>query len=265
MLAAKRLLAEFFSDSGIRASHLYRTPPVGGPKGQSDFLNAVVSIEHDKSVWEVWDAIKRIEKELGRQRQHRWESRRIDIDVLLHDQDCIWTPHFKVPHPRMCMRSFILKPAMEIATDWIDPVSRMSMSQLLESLESKNGILIVSDRPEQEAKMQAAVRSSALEPRLKWLTLDSLHPNDIDRPKFSWPRRLLVVGIATPDPETIQWEDFTRSWAQSLGMDKTSNGLHLPIGPRYLLPTNDLDWARHEIQAAFDAMDCPVEIAFPFD
>jgi hypothetical protein len=83
--------------------------------------------------------------------------------------------------------------------------------------------------------------------------------------------RLTIVAVSTPDPETVLWEDYSRSWAIRLGMDHSRHNpleypeLHLPIGPRYLLPANDLSWAAHEIQSAVDAMSCTVEIASPFD
>jgi 2-amino-4-hydroxy-6-hydroxymethyldihydropteridine diphosphokinase len=45
MHAARRMLADSFGQQNVRISHIYRTPPVGGPAGQSDFLNAVAAIE----------------------------------------------------------------------------------------------------------------------------------------------------------------------------------------------------------------------------
>ncbi len=72
-------------------------------------------------------------------------------------------------------------------------------------------------------------------------------------------------------PGTVQdaaWEDMHRSVARwlglcpsvpaSLGSQTIQNAWPLN-GPRYLLSTDDLAWAEHEIVAAMDAMDCPVE------
>ena len=47
----------------------------------------------------------------------------------------VWTPHFKVPHPRMCMRTFVLIPANEVAPDLIDPVTGWSIGHLRKHLE----------------------------------------------------------------------------------------------------------------------------------
>ena len=271
MLAARRMLLEKFpSQSQFVFSHLYRTPPVGGPSGQSDFLNAVVCIEHPYSVWEVWDIVKSIESDLGRQRQQRWESRRIDVDVLLHDDLRIWTPHFKVPHPRMCMRSFILKPSLEIVPNMVDPVSRMTIEHLYARIKTQSDTLVSTPQRELTDSLRAALVAKSGSPDIRWQTLGIEESNRLLTECDSAPPRLTIVAVSTPDPETVLWEDYSRSWAICLGMDQSRLGQyghpegHLSIGPRYLLPANDLLWAAHEIQAAVDAMNCTVEIASPF-
>ncbi|MCU0712573.1 MAG: 2-amino-4-hydroxy-6-hydroxymethyldihydropteridine diphosphokinase [Pirellula sp.] len=272
MLAAKRMLREKFpSQSQFVFSHLYRTPPVGGPSGQSDFLNAVVCIDHPLSVWEVWDIVKSIESELGRQRQHRWESRRIDVDVLLHDDLRIWTPHFKVPHPRMCMRSFILKPSLEIAPNMIDPVSMMTIEQLFERIKSQAPTVVLTPEVGLTNSLRSSLASQYDSCDIHWHTLGIAESHPFFEKLKPRTPRLTIVAVSTPDPESVLWEDYSRSWAVLLGMDQWRHGsienpkVHLSIGPRYLLPANDVSWASHEIQAAVDAMNCAVEIAYPFD
>lgn len=133
---------------GFKLSRLFRTPPVGGPAGQPPFVNAVLAVETRLSSLEVWQAIRDVEQELGRQRDRRWEARRIDLDILLYEQQRIWTPHLKIPHPRMCMRRFILLPALDVAADWIDPVTQQSLRKLAEPLQAGPGSLwLVSKDP----------------------------------------------------------------------------------------------------------------------
>jgi 2-amino-4-hydroxy-6-hydroxymethyldihydropteridine diphosphokinase len=62
MRAASRLLKETFVTSEIRLSSILKTPPVGGPSGQGDFLNAIARIDHSLNVWEVWERIKQYRK-----------------------------------------------------------------------------------------------------------------------------------------------------------------------------------------------------------
>jgi 2-amino-4-hydroxy-6-hydroxymethyldihydropteridine diphosphokinase len=60
MRAASRLLEETFVASEIRLSSILKTPPVGGPSGQGDFLNAIARIDHSLNVWEVTYLVSRI-------------------------------------------------------------------------------------------------------------------------------------------------------------------------------------------------------------
>ncbi|MCY3012995.1 MAG: 2-amino-4-hydroxy-6-hydroxymethyldihydropteridine diphosphokinase [Planctomycetota bacterium] len=264
MSYAKRMLIDQFPDGDLRFSHLYRTPAIGGPQDQGDFLNAVVAIESDSSVWQVWETIKKIESDLGRRRFQRWEARRIDIDVLLHDDLRIWTPHFKIPHPRMCMRSFILQPAAEVASEWFDPVSSMTVGELLQHLHRPNSFVLLSSNVQLLEQFKRLIQSSPIDCPVHWLLVQSrdFQPSRIQ----SLEAKLVVAVVSTPDPETVQWEDYARDWAIAFGIqtDPTTPRA-LFSGPRYLLPGNDLPWAAHEVLAAFEAMQCPVEKVCAFD
>jgi hypothetical protein len=118
--------------------------------------------------------------------------------------------------------------------------------------------------------LRTALLSKRACPDIRWQTLEIEESNRLLQTIDSIPPRLTIVAVSTPDPETVLWEDYSRKWAIRLGMDQSRQSpcehpdVPLPIGPRYLLPANDLSWAVHEIQAAVDAMDCTVEIASPF-
>ena len=267
MRSASRLIKDAFENSRIELSPIFKTPPVGGPSGQGDFLNSVVRIDHALSVWEVWERIKRIENELGRQRFRRWESRRIDIDLLMHDQDRVWTPHLKVPHPRMSMRTFVIHPACEIAPDWIDPVSGVSIRELSNRLRNTH-----------PPRISIACNTKSLSDRIATVLRHGDLVNQkcvqlffCDEPS-EWSKQsphadLHMACVEIPDPESIQWEDYCLPWALAMGFVnsssvKTSDDLHPSdrgLGARYLLPGIDVEWVCHEIQAALLALRCPVE------
>lgn len=289
MAAAKRLLDDAFGPRNLRFSHLYRTPPVGGPAGQGDFLNAVASIETNRSVWEVWETIKQVETNLGRQRQFRWEARRIDIDLLLYGQQRIWTPHFKVPHPRMCMRTFVLKPADEIVPDWIDPVTRWTIHELNTHLERSNSdnsmIRVISEDSIRSKRLQEAFERATGNDRIRvrWdVGVPSQLAKSLGRTKHSAGKelaekvlaetilgsKLTIAAVSCPDPMAVQWEDFSAPWARWLDLEvrnedfaETNRRL---VGPRYLMPADDIEWAVHEIMAADQAMQCWLERCEPF-
>lgn len=272
MRSAGRLIREALPDSNPRFSRIYRTPPVGGPTGQGDFLNAVVRVDHNLSVWQLWNTIQRIESDLGRQRNQRWESRRIDIDLILHESTSLWTPHLKIPHPRMCMRSFVLQPALDIAPDLVDPVSQWSITKLADHL---SNILGNPSRPVLAIGCNSIPLTDGIRERLS----ESREPlSNVVRVTHTpspeqWVQSidatadLRIACVETPDPESIQWEDYSAPWAMMLGLQPAHRDpthkpqpSHRPVpGPRYLLPGNDLSWAVHELFAAIQAMRCPIE------
>ena len=267
MRAASRLLEETFVSSEIRLSSILKTPPVGGPSGQGDFLNAIARIDHSLNVWEVWERIKKIETELGRQRFRRWESRRIDIDLILHDQDLVWTPHLKVPHPRMSMRTFVMRPACQVAGDWIDPITQWSIRELTERLDSPREprIAVACSNESLQRQLQAALERQGLWPSSSTHIETKKQPSDWWQ---VWPEAdLHIACIDVPDPENVQWEDYALPWALAMGIAKPTAtfGTHQGTVPkethglRYLLPGSDVDWICHEIQAARLALRCPVE------
>ncbi len=163
IFAAARMIRDEFGWDCVQFSPLYQTKAIGGPPGQDDFYNAVASIRSTKTAYEVWHVLHRLEQSLGRRRRYRWESRRIDLDVLLHEHDRIWTPTFKVPHPRMVTRTFVLHPANEIVSDWIEPVTGRSVADLsrdltdLESSVRPLSILVVGDNLKTLADLRATI------------------------------------------------------------------------------------------------------------
>lgn len=269
MQAAKRLLEDAFGSTNLVLSHLYHTPPIGGPDGQGDFLNAVVAIQTDGSVWEVWGSIKRIESALGRQRQLRWEARRIDIDLLLYDQQRIWTPHLKIPHPRMCMRTFVVVPAFEIVPEWIEPVTGWSICKLNDHLQCSRdnelAIRVICQDEEKLTRLQQefVVTTGYDQVNLVWETALPQELSDGDTV-----HKLTIAAVASPDPTTILWEDCSKPWVQALNLESSVaanvNEIRCIDGPRYLMPAEDAKWAVHEIISADQAMRCWVEVADEF-
>ncbi len=262
----------------FQLSRCFRTPPVGGPSGQPPFINAVAAITTNCSAWEVWHAIRHVECELGRERNQRWEARRIDLDILLYDEQKIWTPQLKIPHPRMCMRRFILLPALDVAPRWKDPVSGWTIEQLAENVRQGAGNFVLLAAPESHAKNMlvevarrtgATWRSNSPQDHVecsagRWLSLIEC-PLENANCELQYPssdlltqsKLLLVLAPATV--VDAAWEDVHLPLAQRLNLSPSELLPLVPDGPRYLLATDDDDWAIQEMIAAVEAMDCPVE------
>ena len=99
-----------------RASSLYRTAPIGS-QDQPDYINAVVALETTLSPDALLTALFEIETQFGRRRDYHHAPRTLDLDLLLYDDQTIDTQRLQVPHPRMHLRAFVMKPLLEIAPD----------------------------------------------------------------------------------------------------------------------------------------------------
>lgn len=89
------------------------------------FLNCCVRISTAIPPHRLLEALKEIEKKLGRTNegirkngkgQRIYSDRPIDIDILLYGKRRIDRPDLQVPHPRMYERDFVMRPLREIAT-----------------------------------------------------------------------------------------------------------------------------------------------------
>lgn len=57
-----------------------------------------------------------------RDKDGNYIDRKIDIDIIAIDNLTIDTPELTIPHPRMHLRDFVLRPMKELAPDWIHPL-----------------------------------------------------------------------------------------------------------------------------------------------
>jgi dihydroneopterin aldolase/2-amino-4-hydroxy-6-hydroxymethyldihydropteridine diphosphokinase len=117
-------------------SNFYNTKPVG-PISQDDFLNAVVKLETYFLPHQLLNAVKDIEKSLGRTNTVKWGPRIIDIDILLYDDIKLYTEQLILPHPHMHKREFVLKPMLDIAPYIVHPIYNLNMTELYEFVTNK--------------------------------------------------------------------------------------------------------------------------------
>lgn len=165
-LAQLRAAARMLDTVGdvLTRSSIYATEPIGGPQGQAEYLNAVVTLlPRSSDPATVLDELLAIERRLGRQRSERWGPRLIDLDLLAFGETVIgWGEDgvdadgagisgtqvgLTLPHPRLAERAFVLVPFCEVTTTasswqaaWRHPVTGLEPCEMLAALGSTSGV-----------------------------------------------------------------------------------------------------------------------------
>ena len=126
-------------------SDWYLTEPVG-VKDQERYVNGVASLSTELSAHDLLRTLLVIEQDMGRVRRKRWESRIIDLDLLLYGQEVINEKHLTVPHPLMHVRRFVLVPMVELEPNLRHPSLGLTMSELLRRLpENGQAVSLIED------------------------------------------------------------------------------------------------------------------------
>lgn len=115
-------------------SNLLENLAIGMPEGSPAFLNAVAKIETTLAAHALLKRLHDIEHELGRSRDEKWASRKIDLDLLLYGNKVLSSDSLVVPHPLMHERRFVLEPLAELAPDVVHPTLQMTVQGLLDEL-----------------------------------------------------------------------------------------------------------------------------------
>jgi 2-amino-4-hydroxy-6-hydroxymethyldihydropteridine diphosphokinase len=101
------------------------------PDRQPDFVNCTCRVESRLSPEVLLQCCLDIEERLGRRRQRHWGPRTIDLDILYFGGWIIRTRTLTVPHPRIHLRRFVLEPLAIIAPGLQDPLSLLTVREML--------------------------------------------------------------------------------------------------------------------------------------
>ena len=113
-------------------SKLYRSS-AWGYESENAYLNQVILFETEKDPQQLIEITLSVEKELGRIRKNEenYTDRPIDIDILYLDDLIVEEKELIIPHPRLHLRKFTLKPLVEILPDFIHPILKKDHKSLL--------------------------------------------------------------------------------------------------------------------------------------
>lgn len=83
----------------------------------------------------VLDTLQAIERTLGHGAPHRnadgsYRDRLIDIDLIAVDTLVVDTPDLVLPHPRMHLREFVLRPMCEVWPGWRHPLLGLTPAEM---------------------------------------------------------------------------------------------------------------------------------------
>lgn len=102
----------------IKQSSIYRSEALLKDNSPAtwdvDFVNKVIIGMTSLGPYDLLDAIKQIEQELGRINRGIWAPREIDIDILLYGDLVINSTNLTIPHKELLNRDFFLVPLAEL-------------------------------------------------------------------------------------------------------------------------------------------------------
>jgi 2-amino-4-hydroxy-6-hydroxymethyldihydropteridine diphosphokinase len=126
-----------YSDEPILKSSLWQTTPVNCPPGSPKFVNAVAGFvpREDETPETLLKKLRRLETDFGRTPKLVLnEARPLDLDLIAFGNEVLLSAELILPHPRACVRRFVLEPLNEIAPELIMPGQVKTVAELLAGL-----------------------------------------------------------------------------------------------------------------------------------
>lgn len=138
-------------------SPFYHTPAFPAGSGPN-FVNAAVLLDAAYAPAEMLAILHQVESQMGRERGQRWGQRTLDLDLIASADLVLPNPethqHWRdlpldrqisdapeqlvLPHPRIQDRAFVLVPMADIAPDWVHPILKLNVLEMLEALPKRD-------------------------------------------------------------------------------------------------------------------------------
>ena len=119
-----------------KQSNWYRSDPI--PKSdQPKFFNSIIVAKTNLNELDVLTSLHKIEDNLGRLRKNTNEARVIDLDLIDYSSKILESENIKIPHPRAHLRRFVMEPLFEVEKNWIHPLLKLSVTEILNQLDKQ--------------------------------------------------------------------------------------------------------------------------------
>ena len=96
-----------------KISSIYESEPIL-LKDQDNFYNLVLEIDYKKSVIELLESTKDVERRMGRKKTVKYGPRIIDIDIVFFNNKIVNSKDLVIPHYDWSNRVFVVKPLSEL-------------------------------------------------------------------------------------------------------------------------------------------------------
>jgi 2-amino-4-hydroxy-6-hydroxymethyldihydropteridine diphosphokinase len=123
-----------------RLSGVYETEPLE-IESETTFLNMVAEIHvTNVSPTQMMARMLRIEYLLGRKDKGLNKPRTVDLDILFFGDTQMESEFLTLPHPRLHLRRFVLKPLSKIAPNFVHPVLQLEIADILANCEDQSEV-----------------------------------------------------------------------------------------------------------------------------
>lgn len=132
----------------LRTASIYETPPWGF-ETEKWFLNTVFECTSELEPLDCLKALQFVEKKMGRERSggERYESRIIDLDILLFKDLQINQSDLQVPHPYITERQFVTTPMHELTGNFFFHSLGHDFEELKNKFEKSENPFVVHNPP----------------------------------------------------------------------------------------------------------------------
>lgn len=217
----------------VAVSPVYETAAVGGDANTPQFYNGAVWLATDLSPHALRNALRQVEREMGRVRTaDKFAPRVIDLDLVLFGEVTIDDGELKLPDPQIFERAFAAHALAHLNPDYVIPPDGPTLAELACRLRGTPGEMI--EIPEVSEQIQQWVKTSVKEQRVmseeKALSVPGFRDNEWGSPiPDAAPGHLLpamrVAEINETETAHAAIEDAVRTILLNVGEDPTREGL----------------------------------------